>query len=64
MLQKVEAKVEKVEDKIDGSLEKVWKAIKEMNTLYVNRLPVWATFLISFLTMFVGALLTAVLRKG
>lgn len=52
----------KTEERLSSSLNKVWEALDKLNDKFSNRLPNWATILISILTMFVGGLTATVLH--
>ena len=43
-------------------IQDLWKAVEEIKSAMLYRLPLWATIIISFLTMLVGWLGHAVLR--
>jgi len=47
--------VEKLEDRVIDELQEIREKL-------INRLPAWATFVISFLTMTVGSLITLALK--
>jgi len=55
----VEKKIAAVEKRIENALEKIFEELKELR----NRLPVWATLLVSFLFLLVGASFTAILVR-
>ena len=41
---------------VNGDLKAIWRELKEIQKALNTRLPIWATLLISILTMAVGAL--------
>lgn len=56
MLSEVKEKILRNEDRVNNSLDKLWESINKIDRKYIDRLPPWATFVISFLMMAVGAL--------
>lgn len=54
--------VDKLEKRLNGNLERIWKKLDEIQEKLVNRLPVWATIIISVLVGIVGALLASLFQ--
>lgn len=47
---------------VQGLEKRVIRELEEIREKLINRLPAWATFVISFLTMLAGALITSAIR--
>lgn len=55
----VQKNVDKLENRINGNLERLWTEVTAIKDLLATRLPTWATFLFMALTGVVSALLTS-----
>ena len=58
--QETRQRVDKLEERHDKLAERVFQKLDALEDKLVSRLPVWATFLISFLMLLVGGLLAKV----
>jgi len=57
------ARFEEKFDNIEVTMMEIKEWMKEFQKDYARRLPTWATALISFLTLILGAALVALFRK-
>lgn len=46
-------------DHVENDVREIWSVLNAIKERLQNRLPIWATFAISFLTMLIGILTTA-----